>query len=253
MCGRPSDRMPIFPVPDGHNQAHLAAPRGRPPGWTAGSRTACRPDYTERADYEIEVICDKGFPSYFLIVGRPDQLRPLGRHPGRPGPRFGRRIAGGLRAGHHQHRPDPARSAVRAVPQPRARVDARYRHRLRRPPPRRDGALRRREVGQRPGRPGHHLRHHQDQGGAEGFRAGALRPARFRDRRPDHQGAAAADHGQGHPAVGHHRPRPRAVQGGRRGPRPDRHRPRRRAPSTRPPAAWRAWSATPACTPARSS
>lgn len=28
------------------------------------------------------------------------------------------------------------------------------------------------------------------------------------DRRPDHQGAAAADHGQGHPGFGHHRPHP---------------------------------------------
>ncbi len=26
------------------------------------------PEYLERADYEIKVICDKGFPSYFLIV-----------------------------------------------------------------------------------------------------------------------------------------------------------------------------------------
>ena len=81
--------------------------------------------------------------------------------------------------------------------------------------------------GQRPGRPGHHLRHHQNQSGAEGFGADPLRPARVRDRRPDHQGAAAGDHGQRHSAVGHHRPQPRAVQGSRRGPRPDRHRPRR--------------------------
>ncbi|MCV7072647.1 hypothetical protein H7H73_22055, partial [Mycobacterium rufum] len=26
------------------------------------------PEYVERAEYEIKVICDKGFPSYFLIV-----------------------------------------------------------------------------------------------------------------------------------------------------------------------------------------
>ncbi|EUA35061.1 bacterial DNA polymerase III alpha subunit [Mycobacterium xenopi 3993] len=59
--------MPVFPVPDGHDQASwlrheveagLARrfPDGIPPG------------YAERAAYEIEVICAKGFPSYFLIV-----------------------------------------------------------------------------------------------------------------------------------------------------------------------------------------
>ncbi|WP_375484931.1 DNA polymerase III subunit alpha [uncultured Mycobacterium sp.] len=63
----PRNRMPVFPVPDGHDQASwlrhqveagLARrfPHGIPPG------------YAERAAYEIEVICAKGFPSYFLIV-----------------------------------------------------------------------------------------------------------------------------------------------------------------------------------------
>lgn len=63
----PRNRMPVFPVPDGHDQASwlrheveagLARrfPDGIPPG------------YAERAAYEIEVICAKGFPSYFLIV-----------------------------------------------------------------------------------------------------------------------------------------------------------------------------------------
>ncbi|WP_203799468.1 DNA polymerase III subunit alpha [Mycobacterium heckeshornense] len=63
----PRNRMPVFPVPEGHDQASwlrheveagLARrfPDGIPPG------------YAERAAYEIEVICAKGFPSYFLIV-----------------------------------------------------------------------------------------------------------------------------------------------------------------------------------------
>ncbi|BBY53723.1 DNA polymerase III subunit alpha [Mycobacterium koreense] len=63
----PRNRMPVFPVPDGHDPASwlrhevdagLAArfPDGVPPG------------YHERAGYEIEVICNAGFPSYFLIV-----------------------------------------------------------------------------------------------------------------------------------------------------------------------------------------
>ena len=46
----------------------LAAPRGD--GGTAATLPgrASRQDYIDRAEYEIEVICDKGFPSYFLIV-----------------------------------------------------------------------------------------------------------------------------------------------------------------------------------------
>jgi DNA polymerase III subunit alpha len=63
----PRNRMPQFPVPDGHTQA----------SWLRHEVDAglCRrfpdglPDgYAPRAAYEIEVICDKGFPSYFLIV-----------------------------------------------------------------------------------------------------------------------------------------------------------------------------------------
>src|ERR1700694_1550923 len=63
----PRNRMPMFPVPDGHDQsswlrhevdAGLARrfPAGLPEGYAA------------RAAYEIEVICNAGFPAYFLIV-----------------------------------------------------------------------------------------------------------------------------------------------------------------------------------------
>jgi DNA polymerase-3 subunit alpha len=63
----PRDRMPIFPVPEGHDQGSWlrheveAGLRRRFPD-------AVPPDYTERAAFEIDVICGKGFPSYFLIV-----------------------------------------------------------------------------------------------------------------------------------------------------------------------------------------
>ena len=63
----PRDRMPIFPVPEGHDQGSWlrheveAGLRRRFPD-------AVPPEYTERAEYEIDVICGKGFPSYFLIV-----------------------------------------------------------------------------------------------------------------------------------------------------------------------------------------
>ena len=62
------DRMPVFPVPDGHTQEswlrHEVAA-----GLARRFPSAPVPtDYTERADYEIKVICEKGYPSYFLIV-----------------------------------------------------------------------------------------------------------------------------------------------------------------------------------------
>lgn len=63
----PRDRMPVFPVPDGHDQASwlhhevMAGLRRRFPDGVGQ-------DYIDRAEYEIKVICDKGFPSYFLIV-----------------------------------------------------------------------------------------------------------------------------------------------------------------------------------------
>ena len=63
----PRDRMPIFPVPAGHTQAtwlRHEVDAGLARRFPDGVPVA----YTERAGYEIEVICDKGFPSYFLIV-----------------------------------------------------------------------------------------------------------------------------------------------------------------------------------------
>lgn len=63
----PRDRMPIFPVPDGHDQAswlHHEVMAGLARRFPSGVGQ----DYIDRAEYEIKVICDKGFPSYFLIV-----------------------------------------------------------------------------------------------------------------------------------------------------------------------------------------
>ena len=114
------DRMPVFPVPEGHDQGVPgcvtrctrgcpAAARSFPAGGSHELHRARR--------VRINVICGKGFPSYFLIVA--DLITyAVHRHPGGAGPRIDRRLTGGLRAGHHQHRPDPARSALRAVPQP---------------------------------------------------------------------------------------------------------------------------------------
>ncbi|MGH3967442.1 MAG: DNA polymerase III subunit alpha, partial [Mycobacterium sp.] len=63
----PRDRMPVFPVPEGHDQGTwlhhevMAGLQRRFP-------SSVGQDYLDRAEYEIKVICDKGFPAYFLIV-----------------------------------------------------------------------------------------------------------------------------------------------------------------------------------------
>lgn len=67
----PKDRMPVFPVPEGHDQGswlthEVMAGLERRFSSAAGGQVP--PEYIERADYEIKVICDKGFPAYFLIV-----------------------------------------------------------------------------------------------------------------------------------------------------------------------------------------
>ncbi|OLP03119.1 DNA polymerase III subunit alpha [Mycolicibacterium porcinum] len=64
----PTDRMPVFPVPDGHDQASWLTHEVQA-GLERRFRGAAVPtEYTDRASYEIKVICEKGFPSYFLIV-----------------------------------------------------------------------------------------------------------------------------------------------------------------------------------------
>ena len=170
-----------------------------------------------------------------LLPGR-RRLHQLGqgeRHPGRPGPRLGRRVDGRVRDADHRPRPAQARADLRAVPQPRPGLDARLRHRLRRASPRRGDPLRHREVRRGPGQPDRHLRHDQGQAGGQGRLPGARLPVR--DGGAAHQGDAAAGDGQGRPAGQALRPRAHALRRGRGVPgalrvrrrRPDgrRHRP----------------------------
>ena len=110
-------------------------PDGVPP-----RRSARRPTTRSASSSQM------GFPGYFLVVADLiNWAKDNGIRVG-PGPRLGRRRDGRLRAGHHRARPARARAAVRALPQPRARLDARHRHRLRRAPARRHDPLRHREV-----------------------------------------------------------------------------------------------------------
>ena len=130
-----------------------------------------------------------------------------------------------LRPGHHRARPDQARPALRAVPQPRAHLDARHRHGLRRAPPRRHDPLRHRALRRGAGRPDHHLQQHQGEGRDQGRRARPRLP--LRHGRPPHQGDAAVGHGQGHLPRRHVRPDQRPLRRGRGVPRPLRDRARR--------------------------
>ncbi|WP_246843387.1 DNA polymerase III subunit alpha, partial [Allokutzneria sp. NRRL B-24872] len=61
------DRIPLFPVPDGETQATwlhhqvLEGLRWRFPDGVAEA-------YVERAEFELDIIAQKGFPAYFLVV-----------------------------------------------------------------------------------------------------------------------------------------------------------------------------------------
>lgn len=63
----PRDRMPVFPVPDGHDQGSWLRHEVQA-GLQRRFPAGVPQEYTDRAAYEIDVICGKGFPSYFLIV-----------------------------------------------------------------------------------------------------------------------------------------------------------------------------------------
>src|SRR4029078_10225289 len=72
---------------------------------------------------------------------------------------FGRGVARFLCAHHYRPGSDPVRVAVRAVSEPRTRVDARFRYRLLPGPQGRGDPIRARALRARPGRADHHLRH----------------------------------------------------------------------------------------------
>ena len=64
------DRMPVFPVPEGHTQPTFLRQEV-----TEGLKNRRFPgrevpqEYLERANYELDVIIAMGFPAYFLVVG----------------------------------------------------------------------------------------------------------------------------------------------------------------------------------------
>ncbi len=62
------DRMPVFPVPEGEDQASWLrheVKRGLERRFPDGVGQ----EYIDRADFELDVIIQMGFPAYFLVVG----------------------------------------------------------------------------------------------------------------------------------------------------------------------------------------
>ena len=102
----PRNLMPRFPVPEGDDRGVAGSHARSRPGWRAASRPACRRPHVEQAEYEIEVICQMGFPAYFLVVAdfimwAKDNGIAVGPGRGSAAGSHGR-----VRDGHHRPRPD---------------------------------------------------------------------------------------------------------------------------------------------------
>ena len=142
-------RQPDAPVPDPGGvrvRGRAVRRRGLEGHGRAGTRRVRR-DPQKQAEYEISIICQMGFPAYFLVVAdfiNWAKNNGVAVGPGR-GSRGGSIVAYAM--GITDLDPLDARPDLRAVPEPRADLDARHRHRLRRARPRRRHPLRHAEVG----------------------------------------------------------------------------------------------------------
>ena len=182
-------------LPDARRQRRARVPARARRGGPARCATATRrrPRRVERMEMELGVIDRMGFNAYFLIVWdfvKFAKENGIAVGPGR-GSAAGSIVAYCLRD--HRRRPAALRPAVRALPQPRARVDAGHRHRLLGARPRARDALRDREVRPRVGRADRHLR--QDVPARGDARRGARARLRLRRRRPPGEADPRPDHG----------------------------------------------------------
>ena len=208
--------MPRYPCPPGESEESWfvkevqAGPAPALPGRHPG-RGAAAGRVRDRGDHldGLRRLLPRG--------GRLHQLGQGARHPGRSGPRLGRRVDGGVRDADHRPRPAGARADLRALPQPRPGLDAGLRHRLRRASAGRGDPLRHREVRRGPGQPDRHLRHDQGQAGGQGRVPRARLPLRHGGEAD--QGDAGPGDGQGRAAGQDLRPRGQAVRRGRGVPR----------------------------------
>ena len=214
--------IPRYPTPSGESEGDVPARarargaaralrRSRAGGGARARRLRARRD---RADGLQRLLPDR--------VGLRQVRQGLGDR-GRAGPRLGRRLAGRLLAADHRRRSAPLRPAVRALPQPRARVDAGHRHRLLGARPRARDPVRDRQVRQGVGGADRHVRQDVPAGGDARRRARAR--ARLRRRRPPGQADPRPDHGPAAELRGLPEAGPAAARRGR--PRPDRQADRR--------------------------
>jgi hypothetical protein len=187
------NRLPDFPTPERRDLDDFLASESR-----AGLERRLLQLYPDAAEREKSApavrrsprIRDQDHPADGLPRLLPDRrrLHQVGqaqRRAGGAGARLRRRLAGGLFAAHHRPRPAALRTAVRALPQSRARFDARLRHRLLPGRPRPRHRLRQEEVRRARRVADRHLRHHGGQGGDPRRRPRA-RP-RLQFRRPVRQ------------------------------------------------------------------
>ena len=234
--------IPAYPVPEGETDRTLPAHAGRAGPARALRRPAAGGDARAHGD---RARGDRPDGLQRLLPDRLGlrRLRQAQRHRGRPGPRLGGGLDRRLQPAHHRRRPARLRPAVRALPQPRARVDAGHRHRLLGARPRARAALRDREVRPRVGRADRHVR--QDGAAPGDARRGARARPRLRRRRPPREADPRP------PAGPRRRPSRTAwPRASRCAPPTTRTRPRARSSTSR--AASRASCATPRSTPRRS-
>ncbi len=156
-------KLPRFKVPGGDTEeAYLAdqARRGLEVRLADMDRRNIpfeRKVYEDRLEVETQIINQMGFPGYFLIVQdfinwAKDNDVPVG-----PGRGSGAGSHRRLQPAHHGPRPAALRPAVRALPEPRARVHARLRRRLLHGQARAGHRLRARHLRQAVGRADRHV------------------------------------------------------------------------------------------------
>ena len=133
-----------LPGARGRDRADLVRQGGRDRPARAATRAASPTTARKQAEYEVGVIIQMGFPGYFLVVA--DFINWAKDNGIRVGP--GRGSGAGSIVAYAMRITDldplAARPDLRAVPQPRPRLDARLRRRLRRAPSRRGDPLRQR-------------------------------------------------------------------------------------------------------------
>ncbi len=152
---------PLLPVFDSNDEAKalrdLASEGLKVRLIAASIEGEAQKPYWDRLDFELNVITGMKFPGYFLIVADFIQWTKSQNIPVGPGRGSGA-VRGRLGADHHRSGSVALRLAVRAVSQPRTRVDARLRHRLLPGSPRRGDPVCAPTVRRRSRRADHHLR-----------------------------------------------------------------------------------------------